>query len=458
MYLLTGIRTTQEILSKLYKDVHAFICAYNPSYFRSMELSKQRELLLRILPAIKSDYAFTLLEKEEQNNLKKTIVNKKGLNKAKRAEVKELKSELDKMIGNKNALVEIAIQKEDEHIVFEENQKLNSLEMEYERLIENTDNILSLDDLEKDIKKLENKIFNNVNTDLKELQANMKKEKENLNNVSLNTSTCPTCKQQIKNENLIKALKIKYQRNINNAEEKINKLKIETKELISKKNKELEQYKKMKTPEIQEASKKRDELKSKIDLLKDEKNKIELLNKEIDIKHNNIAKAKERISFLDSEINKITDTIEKYEKQIKIATRLNLLIISEQMNGVSKFLENVSINFNKVDEETGEILDAYEVKYNGILYEKLSKSFKVRADIEIATLINKVMDIKTTMFIDDVESITNMKLPEETQIIIAKVIKFNELEVIYSYSDLLLREKTSIDKRIQEENNLYIAA
>ena len=286
----------------------------------------------------------------------------------------------------------------------------------------------------------------------------MKKEKENLNNVSLNTSTCPTCKQQIKNENLIKALKIKYQRNINNAEEKINKLKIETKELISKKNKELEQYKKMKTPEIQGASKKRDELKSKIDLLKDEKNKIELLNKEIDIKHNNIAKAKERISFLDSEINKITDTIEKYEKQIKIATRLNLLIISEQMNGVSKFLENVSINFNKVDEETGEILDAYEVKYNGILYEKLSKSFKVRADIEIATLINKVMDIKTTMFIDDVESITNMKLPEETQIIIAKVIKFNELEVIYSYSDLLLREKTSIDKRIQEENNLYIAA
>ena len=214
----------------------------------------------------------------------------------------------------------------------------------------------------------------------------------------------------------------------------------------------------MKTPEMQEASKKRDELKSKIDLLKDEKNKIELLNKEIDIKHNNIAKAKERISFLDSEINKITDTIEKYEKQIKIATRLNLLIISEQMNGVSKFLENVSINFNKVDEETGEILDAYEVKYNGILYEKLSKSFKVRADIEIATLINKVMDIKTTMFIDDVESITNMKLPEETQIIIAKVIKFNELEVIYSYSDLLLREKTSIDKRIQEENNLYIAA
>ena len=50
---------------------------------------------------------------EEQNILEKPIVDIKGFNKARRAEVKELKSELDKMIGNKNALVEIAIQKED---------------------------------------------------------------------------------------------------------------------------------------------------------------------------------------------------------------------------------------------------------------------------------------------------------------------------------------------------------
>ena len=128
------------------------------------------------------------------------------------------------------------------------------------------------------------------------------------------------------------------------------------------------------------------------------------------------------------------------------------------MKAVSKYLDKVTISFSKVDEDTGEILDVYEIKYNGILYEKLSKSYKLRADIEIATLVNKVMDIKTMMFIDDVESITNIKLPEETQIIIAKVVKFNELEVIYSYSDLLLREKASIDKRIQEENNLYIAA
>ena len=456
--LIDGIRTTQEILSKSYKDVHAFLCAYNPSYFKSMDSAKQKELLLRILPVIKSEYAFTLLSKEEQTILEKPVIDLKGFNKAKRAEIKELKSELYKMIGNKNALVEIAIQKEDELKNFEKMQELNKLEMEYERLIENTDNILSLEDLEKDIKKLENKILTNVNIELKEFQENMKKEKENLKNVSSNTSMCPTCKQPIKNLNLINALRIKYQKNIDNIEEKIGKLKVETKEFIIKKNKEIEQYRRMKTPEMQEQTKRRDELKSKINQLREEKNQIDLFNKEAEIKHNNIVRAKERISTLNAEIDKISDSIDKYEKQIKIVTRLNLLTIKEQMKAVSKYLDKVTISFSKVDEDTGEILDVYEIKYNGILYEKLSKSYKLRADIEIATLVNKVMDIKTMMFIDDVESITNMKLPEETQIIIAKVVKFNELEVIYSYSDLLLKEKASIDKRIQEENNLYIAA
>ena len=213
----------------------------------------------------------------------------------------------------------------------------------------------------------------------------------------------------------------------------------------------------MKTPEIQEQTKKRDELKMKIDALREEKNKIDLFNKEVELKHNNIVKAKERISSLDTEINKVNDTISKYEKQIKIVARLNLLIIKEQMKAVSKYLNNVSIEFSKVNEETGEILDVYEIKYNGILYEKLSKSYKLRADLEIATLINKVMNIKIPLFIDDVESITSMELPENTQVIIAKVVKYNDLEILYSYSDVLLREKESIDKKL-EESNLYNAA
>ena len=214
----------------------------------------------------------------------------------------------------------------------------------------------------------------------------------------------------------------------------------------------------MKTPEMQEQTKRRDELKGRIDILQEEKRKVDLFNKEIEIKHNEIIKAKSKIEQLDKEIETVENTIEKYEKQIKIAGRLNLLIIQEQMKKVSDYLDKVTIEFSKVDEETGEILDVYDIKYSGREYEKLSKSYKLRADIEIATLLNKVLGIKTPMFVDDVESITGMKLPKDTQIIMAIVVKFNELEILDSYSEVLEREKRSIDKKIEENSNQLMEA
>ena len=456
--MLDGIRTTQEIISGFYKDIHAFLCAYNPSYFRSMKLADQRELLLRVLPAISSDYAFTLLEKEEQEILEAPVVDIKGFNKSRRTEIKEMKSDLDKMLGNKNALIDIAIQKEDSPLVFDKARELQNLELEYERLIENTDNIITLEDLEKDISKLDEKIKGNVNIELKNLQEKQKKELENFNNVSSTTSNCPICKQPIQNENLIKVLKIKYKNNVNELADRIEKLKEETKEFINKKENQIKKYELMKTPEMQEQTKRRDEIKNKIDLLQEEKRKVELYNKEIEIKHNDIVKAKAKIEQIDKEIEIVEDTIDKYEKQIKIAGRLNLLIIQEQMKKVSEYLDKVTIEFSKVDEETGEILDVYEIKYDGREYEKLSKSYKLRADIEIATLLNKVLGIKTPMFVDDVESITGMKLPKNTQIIMAIVVKYNELEILDSYSDVLEREKKSIDKKIQENSNQLMEA
>ena len=328
--MLDGIRTTQEIISGFYKDIHAFLCAYNPSYFRSMKLTDQRELLLRVLPAISSEFAFNLLEKEEQDILEQPVVDIKGFNKARRAEIKEMKSDLDKMLGNKNALVDIAIQKEETPLVFDKAQELKNIEQEYERLIENTDNIITVEDLEKDIKKLDEKIKNNVNIELKSLQEKQKKELENFNNVSSTSSNCPVCKQPIQNENLIKVLKIKYKNNVNELADRIEKLKEETKEFINKKESQIKKYELMKTPEMQEQAKRRDELKGRIDILQEEKRKIDLFNKEIEIKHNDIIKAKSKIEQLDKEIETIENTIEKYEKQIKIAGRLNLLITNEK--------------------------------------------------------------------------------------------------------------------------------
>lgn len=452
--MLDGIRTTQEILTRFYKDVHAFICSYYPNYFRSMDLAKQRELLLRILPAVSSEDAFKLLEKEEQEILEHPIADIKGFCKSKRAEIKEITSELDKLAGSKNMLINIAIQKEDNLKKFEKQSELDNLEKEYEKLIENTDNIVTLEEIEKDINRLDSKISNNIKIELQELQKRQKKELENLDNVTSVTSTCPTCKQELKNENLIKALKITYKKNINTIAEKIESLKKETQELIDRKKKQIEKYKVLKTPQMQEKAKMRDEIKTKIDILQKEKSEIDLFNKEVELKHNEIVNAKKKIEEFDNLSKEMTETIDRYNSQLKIATRLNLLIIQEQMKKVNRYLKNVTIEFSSVNEETGEIMDVYEVKYKGRKYEKLSKSYKLRADIEIATLINKVTGINTPMFIDDVESITEIDTTNNIQTIMAIVIKFNDLEVLYDYSDVLTRERDSINKKIEESSNL----
>ena len=452
--MLDGIRTTQEIIARFYKDVHAFICSYNPSYFRSLELSKQRELLLRILPAISPEDAYNLLEDEEKQIIGNPIVDIKGYCKSKREEIKELKSELDQNSGRKSTYVDIAIQKEDLQITFDKQNELDSLENEYERLITNSNEIINLEDIENDIKKIELKINKNIKEDLKELQDKHKKELDNLNNVKSTSSACPTCKQEIKNENLIRALTITYKRNIDTIVEKISKLKQETQELISKKKIQLEKYNIAKTPEMQQIEKRKNEIKLKIYALREEKSKIDLYNKEIAIKHNQIMEAKSKIEMLEQEAKEITNQIEKNNNQLKIATRLNLLIIEQQMKLVSNYLNKVTIEFSKIDERTGEILDVYNIKYDGRDYEKLSRSYKLRADLEIAQLINKVTGINSPIFIDDAESITDIDTNLDSQIIISIVVKYNELEILYSYPEVLQREKDSINKKIQESSNL----
>lgn len=455
---LDGMRTTQEVLTKFYKDVHAFICAYNPNYFRSMELAKQRELLLRILPAVSAEEAFELLDEPEKQIIETSITDIKGYCKSKRSEIKELKSDLDKLIGSKNAYIEIALQKEDSLKVFDKQRELADLETEYEMLITNTENIISIEDLEKDITATKQKIFKNVNNDLQELKKKYNKELENLNSVSSVTSTCPNCKQPIKNESLIKALTITYKKNVDNTIQKMQELKAETEELIRDKDTKIKQYKEMKTPEMQEKTERRNKLKHQIDILQKEKEEIDLFNKEATIKHNQIAKAKQQIQALDKECENIKNTIDNFTKQIKIAQRLNLLMIDKQMGDAKKYLKNVTIEFNTIDKETGETTDGYEIRYKGRRYEILSKSYKLRADIEIARLINKVTGIETPMFIDDVESITQLNFDSDIQVILAKVIKYNELEILYSYQEVLQREKESIIKKIEENCNLFSSA
>lgn len=456
--MLDGVRTTQESLNKFYKDVHAFICAYSPTYFRSLKLAEQRELLLRILPVISSEQAFNLLKKDEQEILEKPIIDIKGFCKNKRQEVKELKSRLDQILGSKQAYIEIALQKEEETKIFDKQKELNELQEKFEELISASSETIRLEDLEKDIKKIEEKINRNIKEELKELQEKYKNENENLNNVNSNTSICPTCKQEVHNENLIKVLTIKYKKNIEKITNDINSLKQETQELLNKKKLQEQKYEIAKTPEMQKINNLKNDLKDKIEILERQKTEIDLFNKEVTIKHNQIMEAKSKLQLFEKEEESINTQIETNNKQIKVATRLNLLVIDAQMNSVRQYLNKVTIEFSKIDEQTGEIKDIYNIKYDGREYEKLSRSYKLRADIEIAMLISKVMKLGAPIFIDDSESITELDTNLDSQIIISLVVKYNELEILYTYPEILNRQKQSIEKRIEIDSNQFLNA
>lgn len=337
--------------------------------------------------------------------------------------------------------------------IFDKSDELEELEKEYEKIMTNSNDIINLDDLERDILKISSKINKNVSEELKKLQEKHKKELNNLNSVNSIKSTCPVCKQDIKNENLIKALTITYKNNINNIVNEINNLKKETQELVNKKKVQTEKYNIAKTPEMQKLEKLRNELKQKMDLLREEKSQIDLKNREITIKREQIIDAKNKIETLEQAEKEINALIEKDCEQLKIATRLNLLMIESQIKKVEGSLNKVTMEFSKVDEKTGEIIDVYNIKYAGREYEKLSRSYKLRADLEISQLINKVTGINSPVFIDDAESITNFEINSETQLMIAIVIKYNELEILYSYPEVLNRQKESINKKIQESSN-----
>ena len=360
--------------------------------------------------------------------------------------------------GSKATYVNIAIQREEALKEFDKANELKQLENEYEKIISNSDQMLSLDELEADIKKLNEIINNNIKIKLVKLQENQKNDLKKLEDVSSLTATCPTCRQEIKNENMINALKIGFKRNINELADNIENLKQETQELLEKRNNQIENYKLMKTPEMQDLSKKREILKEKIDNLYKEKNEIDLSNRETMIKNNQIIEAKRNIENITNQIIEITKKIEDNNKKVNIASKLEYLTIHNQMEKVKKHLKNVSIELYKYDDVSQEYVESYEIRYNGKLYEQLSKSYKLRADIEIAGLINKVMKIDAPMFIDDVESITSIDMDSDTQTILSIVVKYNELEVFYSYSDVLLRERDSVNKKIEEISSLLQVA
>jgi hypothetical protein len=138
---------------------------------------------------------------------------------------------------------------------------------------------------------------------------------------------------------------------------------------------------------------------------------------------------------------KIDETKRKIEEGTQRVKKLNLLVdLAKQFNAkkleleskvISRYLNKVSIQFQKIVKSTGEIKDDFKILYESRELTTLSHSEKIKAGLEICSLVMQIVDVKFPIFIDDAESITNYDKPY-TQIIEARVERGSDL-IIESY-------------------------
>jgi len=456
--LIDGLKTTQKDLSSLfdYRDVHIFTCAYNPYYFRSLEQAKQRELLVNLLPSISPNDAFNLLDNMDKEILGSPIVDIKGYCENKRADKKLLTKEIDTNNGKIEVYQKTALIQEGEILEFTEATELEYLEKKYEELLNSSDSNINIAELETSIRSLEQRLDNLLKFELEKIKVQYTEEVGKLNNIKSSKSICPNCKQEVKNEKTIERLSLYYSNNINNLKDKMNTMKNDVKNMMDLRKVKIAEYNKLKTPEMQNIEFQRKDMKKRLEELKIKQQEIIAHNKEVQIKSKAIKEAKDMLDVLEKANQEILADIDKIEMQLKAADRLKRATIQAQLNNVKEFLDKVTIDFSIIDERTGELKDVYIVRYNGVEYKDLSKSYKMRADFEIANLISRATKINSPMIIDDAESITNIKNMNDSQVIVSIVVKHSDLEILYDYQEVLRKIKNSIDMQLASSQSLML--
>ena len=350
--LLDGVRTTREALSKFYKDIQFFLCAYNPYRFRSMKKDEQKELLLRLLPNIEKEEIFGLLTEEEQEILAEPILDAKEYNKEKRAKIKEIEFEIKRNEGIKESNLLTALKVEEKDKTFDKEMELLDLEAQYENLLKGGIGAFNLEDIKRKIKLLEEKLSKILKEDLVNAKEKKNKIQEKLNNVSSVNSECPVCKQKIVNEALRKALERQYNKELETLDTSIEKLKQEAKDYLAEMNSKKTLFNKLNTSENKEKLENITTLKEKIENLKEEKLEIELYNQKVEAKRKEIRNAKLQIEKVEDAIKTLSHTKELYEKQIVVAKKFRKLKIERQVKLIRNLLDKVTIDFYKVDTST----------------------------------------------------------------------------------------------------------
>lgn len=452
---LDGKEIKQEMLAEFYKDKDIFLVAHNPYYFASLEPKEQKELIRRIIPGISEEESFNLLNEDEQKIIGGPIEHLGSYTDKKNEEISELQKEYDENLGKLQAYKNMALVQVEDTIIFDKEKELQELQQKYEDISMNLGNA-NLEDIQRTIKRIDEKLEEIFKDKLGSIEEDYKRENEKLKNVNKEVSICSTCRQEIKDSEVKEHLKQFYNKELNRLQEKADKLKEEAKQLIIGKKEKQEIFDKLNTSDMKKIQSEKEEIKAKIDVLQTEKNAILLHNKEVEIRQEQIKSAKDNIKLLENVKQEITNDLSKAKSQKEIANKLKRLVIEKQRQQIKKFLDKVDIQFCRENKTNDKITECCDIFYEGREYKKLSKSQQARTCLEISNLFNNLSGIKAPVFLDDAESITDIQEMLNTQMIISLVIKYNPLEILYDYSDVLDRRKKSVEREMNENSSFVM--
>lgn len=452
---LDGKEIKQEMLVEFYKDKDIFLVAHNPYYFASLEPKEQKELIRRIIPGISKEESYNLLNEDEQKIIGEPIEHLGSYTDKKNEEINEMQKQYDENLGKLQAYKNMALAQVEDTIIFDKEKELQELQQRYEDISMNLGNA-NLEDIQRTIKRIDERLEDIFKDKLGSIEEDYKRENEKLKNVNKEVAICSTCRQEIKDSEVKEHLKQFYNKELNRLQEKADKLKEEAKQLINGKKEKQEIFDKLNTSDMKKIQSEKEEIKAKIDVLQTEKNAILLHNKEVEIRQEQIKSAKDNIKLLENVKQEITNDLSKAKSQKEIANKLKRLVIEQQRQQIKKFLDKVDIQFSRENKTNDKITECCDIFYEGREYKKLSKSQQARTCLEISNLFNNLSKIKAPVFLDDAESITDIQEMPNTQMIISLVIKYNSLEILYDYSDVLVRRKKSVEREMNENSSFVM--
>jgi len=447
---LDGKEIEQSNLAQFYKNKDIFLVSHNPYYFWTLEPKEQKDLLRNILPNIEPTEAFELLSEYEKNIIKSPIENLSSYTDKRNEEIASLEKEYNKNIGTLETLKSIVLEHEGNLLEFSNEKELQELKAKYEAISMNFDNA-NIENLKQNIEAINRRLHEILTVDLAKISEEYNRANKKNKEVDNENPICPSCRQEIKESEVKEHLKQYFQKEMNKLQEKANALKEKAKELSDTRKAKQELYDKLNTVDMKSLQEERERIKTRIEVLQKEKDEIAFHNQEVQIKSKRIKEAKEALYTCEQAQNEILEQLELNKEQKKIANRLKILVIEAQKEKIRKHLNKVDIEFSRVT-RTGEIIECCNIKYEGREYKKLSKSQQARACLEISNVFNNISGISAPIFFDDGESTTDIPEIPGTQLIISLVIKYNKLEILYDYEEVLDRKEKSIKKEIDERS------